>query len=375
MNKPKIDLKARLGKRPGGTPASASIPPPVGVNQGQVPAPQSMQPQTIAGMGAPAGGHAGHHQGAYPGQSQRPAYDALGVGAVQAPAPMRHPSTPSAVDAEEEFRAVRKSGKTKTIILAAGTAVVGGILGFAVGGLNERNSVAEVAVAGAKQLVSDIEEANKRVVELEQVVTDAGKSLKDGKYPDAEVKRLGALNVPFDGTNLAGKGIGRFKPQLLTMLINYAEAVAKVNTQKDKIRNVLGGAKTAVEDLLAQNTNPQVRWGVTVTNGPGGPWAAMSQLPNPFAVGDKAGWPAQIEFSEGKGLKRYASGDPREQLIPVNPGTQAQVCQMDTITRLRREVSDLDKLMRGDQSVPGQETDGIVEMGEAIKKQLAAIGG
>jgi hypothetical protein len=44
------------------------------------------------------------------------------------------------------------------------------------------------------------------------------------------------------------------------------------------------------------------------------------------------------------------------------------------MVRLRREVSDLDKLMRGDQT-PGQESDGVVELGEAIKKQLAAIGG
>jgi len=51
------------------------------------------------------------------------------------------------------------------------------------------------------------------------------------------------------------------------------------------------------------------------------------------------------------------------------------VCPTDTLMRLRREVSDLDKLMRGDQSIPGQETDGIVEMGDAIKKQLAVIGG
>ena len=280
---------------------------------------------------------------------------------------------PTAVDAEEEFRAVRKSGKTKTIALAAGTAVVGAVLGFAIGGLNERNSVAEVAVAGAKSLTSDIEEANKKVVELEGVVTAAGKALKDGKFPDKEVKDLGGLNVPFDGTNLAGKGIGRFRPQLVTMLINYAGAVAKLNTQKDKIRSVLSVSKPAVEDLLSQGTNPQVRWGVTVTSGPGGPWGTLSMLPSAFAAGDKGAWPAQIEAGEGRGLKRYSGGDASGQVIPVNPGSQNTVCPTDTMVRLRREVSDLDKLMRGDQT-PGQESDGIVEMGEAIKKQLLIIG-
>jgi hypothetical protein len=368
MNKPKIDLKARLGKRPGGTPASASIPPPVGVNPGTGP---------NAMGGGMAGGQMGHPGQAYPSaQPQpRPSFDAMGVGSVQAPAPFRAPAV-SAVDTEEEFRAVRQSSKMKSIILAAGTAVVGGVLGFAVGGLSERNNAAGVAVAGAKTLAGEIEEANKKVVELEQVVTAAGQALKDGKYPDAQVKALGALNVPFDGTNLAGKGIGRFKPQVLTMLINYAEAVAKVNTQKDKIRSVLSVSKPQVEDLLSQGSNPQVRWGVTVQSGPQGPWGTLSVLPAAFAVNEKGGWPAQIEAGEGgKAAKRYSGGDPSGQIIPIAPQTHNAVCPTDTIVRLRREVADLDKLMRGDQSIPGQETDGVVEMGDAIKKQLAAIGG
>jgi hypothetical protein len=205
------------------------------------------------------------------------------------------------------------------------------------------------------------------------VVTAAGKALKDGKYPEAEVKALGGLNVPFDGSNLAGKGIGRFKPQVLTMLINYAEAVAKVNTQKEKIRSVLSVAKPAVEDMLAQNTSPQVRWGLTVQSTPQGPWGILAPLPAAFAVsGEKGSWPAQIELGE-RGLKRYSGGDANGQLIPVAPQSHNAVCPNDTMVRLRREVNDLDKLMQGDQT-PGQETDGVVQMGEAIRKQLAVIG-
>jgi hypothetical protein len=77
----------------------------------------------------------------------------------------------------------------------------------------------------------------------------------------------------------------------------------------------------------------------------------------------------------GRAFKRYSGGDPNGQLIPVAPQSHNAVCPNDTLSRLRREVSDLDKLMQGDQSVPGQETDGVIQMGDAIKKQLAAIGG
>jgi len=368
MNKPKIDLKARLGRRPGATPASASIPPPVGVGQSQ-PSPAPMpNPGGYASAGYPS---------TQPQQQARPSFDAMGVGAVvQAPAPMRGVATPTSFEAEEEFRAVRQGSRTKVIILAAGTAFVGGLLGFAVGGLSERNSVAETAVAGAKQLAADIDTANAAVVKLDQVLTDALKDLKDGKYPDAEVKELGGINIPFDGTNLAGKAIGRFKPQLVTMLISYAEDAARVNTQKDKIRSVLSLSKAAVEDLLAQANSPQVRWGVAVQSGPQGPWGSMQVLPAAFAVsGEKGGWPAQFELGENKtSVKRYTGGDPNNQVIPVAPQTQTAVCPSDTMVRIRRELADLQKVVKGDQT-PGQETDGIAALGEAIKKQLNSIGG
>jgi hypothetical protein len=261
------------------------------------------------------------------------------------------------------------------LVLAAGTALVGGLLGFAVGGLSERNSAAATAVIGAKQLVGDIDAANAAVVKLDEVLSGAMKSLKDGKYPDAEVKALGAINIPFDGSHLAGKNIGRFKPQLVTMLINYAEDAAKVNTQKDKIRSVLSVSKASVEELLAQGSNPQVRWGITLQSGPQGPWGSLQVLPAAFAVSEKGGWPGQFEAGEGKpAIKRYAGGDPSNQLIPVAPQSQTAVCPSDTMVRMRRELADLQKLVKGDQT-PGQETDGIAAQGDAIKKMLNTIGG
>lgn len=375
MNKPKIDLKARLGKRAGAQPAGASIPPPVGVN---APHPSSVAP-------VPQSGYAGHPSGGYP-QAQpqaRPSYDpmagGLGVGAVQAPAPVRV-AAPISFEGDEEFAAVRRSSRTKVMILAAAAALVGGVLGFAVGGLNERNQVAEAAVIGAKTLVSEIDAANAAATQLTQVLTKAGQALKDGKYPDAEVKELGGINIPFDGNNLAGKSIGRFKPQLVTMLINYAEAASKANSQKDKIRSVLSFSKEGVEDLLNQRTNPQVRWGVMVQKGPQGPWGQMTPLPAAFAVAGekgKGGWPSEFEFTEGTqkvSYKRYGGGDAEGAVIPVAPASHNAVCPTDTMVRLRRELGDMQKVLSGDDT-PGQESEGIVQLGENIKKQLLAIGG
>jgi len=101
-------------------------------------------------------------------------------------------------------------------------------------------------------------------------------------------------------------------------------------------------------------------------------WAALGTGAVALAEGTPAA-DTQDFTLEGKGGKRYSGGDANGQIIPVNPGSQSSVCPTDTMVRLRREVSDLDKLMRGDQT-PGQESDGVVELGEAIKKQLVAIG-
>jgi hypothetical protein len=61
-------------------------------------------------------------------------------------------------------------------------------------------------------------------------------------------------------------------------------------------------------------------------------------------------------------------------LIPIAPSTQAVVCPADTVVRIRRELSDMQKILTGDET-PGQEITGLSQLGDNIKKQLAAIGG
>jgi hypothetical protein len=287
---------------------------------------------------------------------------------------------PSGFEMDAEFAAVQRGSRTKVIVLAAAAAVAGGVLGFAVGGLNERNSVAEAAVMGAKMLTTEIDAANASVGKLSEVLNAAAKDLKDGKYPDNELKDLGGINIPFDGTNLTGKAIGRFKPQLVTMLISYAEAASKANNQKDRIRSLLSYSKEGVEELLAQNTNPRVHWGVSVQQTEKGPWGMMQVLPTAFAA--KEAWPSTFDVQSGDqkvNVKRYTGGDPTRgsdgsQLIPIAPGSQNVVCPTDTIIRIRRELSDMQKILTGDET-PGQEMTGIIQLGENIKKQLAGIGG
>jgi hypothetical protein len=305
----------------------------------------------------------------------------MGVGSIQAPPAPVHMHSPINLAMDEEFAAVQRGGRTKVIVLAAVAALVGGVLGFAVGGLSEKNSVADAALAGAKTLSTEIDAANATATKLATVLNAANTALKDGNYPENEVKELAAINIPFDGSNLAGKAIGRFKPQLVTMLINYAGATTKANAQKDRIHSLLSNSKAAFQELLAQKTNPQVHWGVSVQQGPQGPWGSMQLLPTFPVNGEKgkpAAWPSEFQVGDAT-AKRYTGGDPARgadgaQIIPIAPASQNSVCPTDTLVRLRRELGDMQEVLNGDET-PGQEVQGIMALGDVIKKQLNAIGG
>jgi hypothetical protein len=311
--------------------------------------------------------------------SQQPvaAHAAFGGAAPQAPA------AAMSFEMDEEFAAVRRGGKKKVIVLAAVAALVGGVIGFAVGGLSEKDKVAQLALSSSKELSKEIGEANATAAKLADVMKAAAATLKEGNFPDAQVTELAAINIPFDGSNLTGKAIGRFKPSLVTMLINYTEASAKANAQKEKLQRVLSGNKAGFEKLLEQKDNPVVNWGVYVQQGPQGPWANMQIVPS-FTVDDKkkpAPWPAKFDIQEGQktySLDRYMGGDLMRgnsaKIIPVAPQTQGAVCPNDTVMRLRLELSALQTVLDGDDT-PGSESQGLVELGEMAQKELKKIGG
>jgi hypothetical protein len=366
----KIDLKARLGRKTAGTEQqpSQSIPPPAASLAGAMsspPSPFASAPPTQRQVSP----------------SFSP-FDPVPASVPRAGQPIiAAPSQVTFQVDEEALADARKQGRGKVIALAAGVAVVAGIIGYAVGGLSEKNRVAERAVAGAEMLVTEIEAADTEIEKLSTTLQAAGKTLLGGKFPEEEVKALGAINIPFDGTNLAGKGIGRFRPQVATMLINYASGVAKANDQKERIQGLLSISRQPLEELLQQKDNPKVRWSVSVTNGPQGPWATMQLLPAPFAVqgGDKGkggGWPSEFEIPDGKGttkLTRYTNGDPSDKIIPVAPMTESAVCPVDTIVRLRRELAEIEKILKGDET-PGREVTGILPLGKTLQEQLKKIG-
>lgn len=365
--KPKIDLKARLGKKTVTAPGGPSIPPPVGLPKPGVPAPPF-------GSTAPP----------------RPKVDASNpysaISAEQAPAR----AEPQAIKIEmsEEVVQAQKKGRAKVVALAMVTAAVGGLVGYAVGSGVERGKGADKALAGASDLAKEVEETNVKIEELAEVLKNAREKLGNNKYPEEEVSKLGGIDIPFNGASLTGKGIGRFKPEIVTMLITFASGSEEANTQKEKIRSLLSGAKPAITDMLAQQEKPKVRWAVYFESASGGPWVSMQPLPQPFGVTSEKKddknykWPEEFKIKQGGKdftLKRYTSGDPTRvkdtpYLIPVNPETQNAVCPSDVLIKLSRELREMEEVLRGDKSTPGHEKEGLIDTGNILVEKLKGIG-
>jgi len=278
----------------------------------------------------------------------------------------------------EEVMAARRAGRKKVLFLALVAAAVGGGVGFTAGGGAERAKGAEAAVVGAQDLMKEIDKANTEVKKLADTLKAAKEKLGKNTFPEAEVSALGTINIPFSGKNLAGKGIGRFKPEIVSMLIEYANHTTEANDQKEKVQNVLSGTKKGIVELLEQSTKPQVRWATLLINGPGGAWASMQPFPAPFGAKDK--WPDELKIGSGKEqetFKRYSSGNPINSenpfFIPVDPTSQALVCPQDVIFRLRRELADLETVLRGD-NTPGDERTGLIDGAQKLTDKLKMIG-
>src|SRR6185436_5718385 len=226
--KPKIDLKARLGKKTVSAPAAGpggSIPPPAGVPKPSgIPAPPFQSP---GGSARPA-----------------PMVDASNPYGAMAPAaaPVAAAQT-IRIDMGDDVMRAQRGGKMKVLVLALITAGIGGFVGFTLGGASERNAGATAAMQGAQDLTKDVDAANAKIGELADILKSAREKLGKAQFPDDEVSKLGALNIPFAGANLAGKSIGRFKADVLTMLVDFASASSEANDNKSDLQNFLGGNK------------------------------------------------------------------------------------------------------------------------------------
>jgi hypothetical protein len=363
-NKPKIDLKARLGKKTVSSPTAGSVPPPMGIPK---PAPAVMSRPGGSSIPAPPFGQ--------PQQARiDPTNPYSSVASSSAPVQARPQEI--RIEMGEEVREAQRKTRGRIMMLSLVTAIIGGVIGFAFGGGAERGKGAQSAITGAKELLKEVEDSNKQITDLADTIKNARtKLMQKGEYPEAEVSKLGAINIPFKSAGLSGRGIGRFKGEIVTALIDFASSVEAANDQKESLQVIL--SSKAIKDLVAEQKTPKVHWTATIQNTPGGPWVVLQGNPAPFAAADK--WPDTLEFKEGTNttkMKRYTSGDPtgtEAPFLPVDPGSQGAVCKSNVYGALVSQLMKMETVLRGD-STPGVDKTGLIESGQKLAEQLKKIG-
>jgi hypothetical protein len=391
--KPKIDLKARLGKGAagGGTPAAvpaatsalSSMPPPqIGSaappGMGSIPAPHvGAVPRGMAPVGGgvpapPFGGPAAESTDAF---GQR----------VAAPAVRAAPTTFKIELDAETVAAAQKGGKRATI-LGGVTLVLGLAVGFAWGGSSANNKGANAALQGAQELITEIDQSQAKIKEIAEKIGGAVKSMKEKKFPASFANDLGGLSIPFGPDKLAGRSIGRFDPRTLSMLFSYASDVESLNTRKDALKNLFSGQKKAIEDALGAGTSPKVAWTVFIQKSPAhGPVGVIAAI-NPaeaFAYKD-AKWPESFKISTGRELvqtERFQGGkegpfstEKKVYAIPLDPDSVSTSFPTDILGRITSELAKTEGIMTGS-SAPGEEAEqGILKKGEQLLIALKKIG-
>ncbi len=258
--KPKIDLKARLGKAGGATPPPAAV-------GGGVPAPMPA-PAPVGGAPVPA---------AVPSSGGLPVPPGIPVGpppAFKAPAPALDPSNPLAavvappkaqpsrppappqpqrIEVDEmAVQEARKGARKQGLIAGLVAAVVLGAIGYIAGGAASESKARTASVNHAKSLAGDVEKSREQLKQLADKV-EAGRNMlvKERKFPNDLAKDLGGINVDFDGSKLAGVRFSGFSTETTTGLIEYITGVQSTNDRKNALIALLGKLQKPLTEQLA----------------------------------------------------------------------------------------------------------------------------
>jgi len=303
--KPKIDLKARLGKTAVGVappPATGviptpgvAVPVPAGSVPGQataaIPAPTSSSPQGAVPVppGIPVGPPPAFGSPAVALDPSNPLAAAVGQPVASArPAPAPVQAQRIEVDdltLQEAAKGARKQGLIAGVVFA----FVFGAVGYIAGGAQETNKGRAQSVAHAKSLAGDVEKSREQLKSLAEKL-EAGKNTlgKEKKFPETLAKDLSGINVDFDGSKLAGVRFSGFSQETTSGLIEYISAVQATNDRKNALMSLLAKLqKPMTEQLAAQASGkpPAVNFVVLINRDSAkNPFGVLAPLQKPIEL-------------------------------------------------------------------------------------------
>ena len=377
--KPKIDLKARLGKGAAGgatpPPAAAGIPAPAMANNVPAPAVAAPGPAAVGkggGLPVPPGIPVG------PPPNFKPSGLALDpsnplAAAVAPPAAARTappPPQPQRIEIDEMgVQVARRGARKQGFIAGAVLAVVLGIVGYIAGDAQQTNKGRQKSVGDAKSLAGDVAKSKDQLKTIADKV-EAGRNslLKERKYPDQLAKELNGINVDFDGTKLAGVRFSGFPQDTTSGLIEYITAGKAVNDRKQAVATLITKLQKPITEQMAAGQKPQpVRYIVLLGGGKdpsGNPFAVLAPLTKPIELANPGQIQLPAEFTATNPINnanvtapKYATGNlDKPAGVYVVPKSMDAACPSETVGQMAQLGSQLSRLIhdiRGEQAAAG----------------------
>lgn len=392
--KPKIDLKARLGKTAvgvGGGGAAVPVPTPgpshPGDLRGSAPPPSSSSGAAF-GSGVPAPVVPSIKPGIAPPPGISPGIPLPPFAPTRSAAPAAPTKAVAAqqtikVEVGEEVHEERRKASKKTALYAVMAAVVGAAIGFAVGGQKSTSDRGKAAQDGAAKLRDEVKAANDKMVDLNTKLQAAGEKLKNSEFPAELSGELAALNIPFDAANLEGRNVGSLPSKILKPLLSYTTSVQDLNKTKDSLKNLLGFAQPRLEKFWKEQKEPVALYSVKFSGSGEKILAELlpnkdqfplaKEMPDSFTVLIPKRNPQTGQTtSEEKKVNRWKKGEltAQDTVIPLDTRSAPVLSGEEVLNRLQKAIYDTRQITEGNKESPTTETPGLLKEGEDLEQLL-----
>lgn len=400
--KPKIDLKARLGKTSAGgaTPAPGGgvpvpIPVPTGVGSSPTPGMPQSSPAPSSGQalpGVPVGGPA-FGRGAID-----PSNPLAAVASPYAPQPAApaQPVAPARIEVDEMAVQQARSGARKQgFVIALIVGLMFGGIGYTAGGARETSKAREKSMADAVSLADDVEASKTQLESLAKAIEEGRDQLvKERKFPTKLSHDLGGIRVDFDGSKLAGRRFSGVSSDVTTMLFEFITAVQSLNDRKELVQGLLARLeKPLTEQFAAPPGQQNVQFVVILDKDPvGNPTGILAPLSKPISfVPPKVDLPKEFAFSDtlhggNKSLPQgqFGKGDTLKapSAVYVLPKTFEAVCPSEEkgqVAQLGAQLSGVVEDIRGEggpknQDIVRDTKPGLIELAVKLADGLRSSG-
>lgn len=389
--KPKIDLKARLGKTNLGAQTAVPAPAPGGV---PVPPPSSVTPPPPSARPAPPPGIPVGPPPAF-GSRPAPALDPSNPLAAAVSPAYRAPAQPAAPPPQAQrievddsvVQEARKGALRQGILVGSVVALVLGAVGFFGGQASQQSADRKKSVEHAQQLAGDVDKAKVTLEEMGKKLEEGRNALvRERKFPEGLARDLGGLNVDFDGTKLAGVRFSGFSLEASNGLLDFVSQVTSLNDRRSAIVGLLGKLQKPITEQLA-GPQAKIQHIVLIDRDPSkNAFALLAPLQKPIEI-NPANVSIPSEWTAVNPLNKqvvtappFKTGDPSKTGIYVLPKSFDSACPSETsgaIAQLGSQLSKMISDIKGEKAAAGgdavvDDKPGLVDrasrLSEALKK-------